>query len=103
MSREVDARGLVYDARANGYAVGAINHHNEETAQAILLGARDADAPVFVQIGRAIIPHMGVRRAFEIIRRCEEETGKTCCIHLDHGGHDEVVEALKLGDRKSVV
>ncbi len=97
MTRRVDARGLVYEARANGYAVGAINHHNEETAQAILLGARDADAPVFVQIGRAIIPHMGVRRAFEIIRRCEEETGKTCCIHLDHGGYDEVIQALKLG------
>ena len=93
----MDARAIVYDARANGYAVGAINHHNEETAQAILLGARDADAPVFVQIGRAIIPHMGVRKAFEIVRRCEVETGKTCVVHLDHGGHDEVVEALKLG------
>jgi len=50
-----------------------------------------------VQIGRAIIPHMGVKKAFEIVRRCEEETGKTCCIHLDHGGYDEVVEALKVG------
>ena len=95
--RNVDARRLVYDARAGGYAVGAINHHNEETAQAILLGARDADAPVFVQIGRAIIPHMGIKKAFDIVRRCEEETGKTACIHLDHGGYDEVVEALKLG------
>ena len=93
----MDARAIVYDARANGYAVGAINHHNEETAQAILLGAQDADAPVFVQIGRAIIPHMGIKKAFDIVRRCEEETGKTCCIHLDHGGQDEVVEALKLG------
>jgi fructose-bisphosphate aldolase, class II len=97
VTRRVDARGLVYEARANGYAVGAINHHNEETAQAILFGARDADAPVFVQIGRAIIPHMGIKKAFDIVRRCEDETGKTCVIHLDHGGHDEVVEALKLG------
>ncbi len=97
MSRTVDARKLVYEARANGYAVGAINHHNEETAQAILLGAKDADAPVFMQIGRAIIPHIGIGKAFAIVRRCEEETGKTCAIHLDHGGYDEVVEALKLG------
>lgn len=97
LSRTVDARKLVYEARANGYAVGAINHHNEETAQAILLGAKDADAPVFMQIGRAIIPHMGIRKAFDIVRRCEEETGKTCCIHLDHGGYDEVVEAVQLG------
>ncbi|AHY47740.1 cbbA: ketose-bisphosphate aldolase [Rubrobacter radiotolerans] len=97
MRRSVDARKLVYEAREQGYAVGAINHHNEETAEAILLGAKDADAPVFVQIGRAIIPHMGIRRAFDIVRRSEEETGKSCVIHLDHGGYDEVVEALKLG------
>lgn len=97
MERTVDARALVYDAKANGYAVGAINHHNEETAQAILLGAKDANAPVFMQIGRAIIPHMGIRKAFDIIRRSEEETGKTCVIHLDHGGYREVIEALKLG------
>lgn len=97
MREKVDARKLVYDARAGGYAVGAINHHNDETAQAILLGARDAGAPVFMQIGRAIIPHLGIRKAYEIIRRSEEETGATCVIHLDHGGYDEVVEALKLG------
>lgn len=97
MSRNVDARKLVYEARANGCAVGAVNHHNEETAEAILLGAKDAEAPVFVQIGRAIIPHMGIRRAFDVIRRCEDDIGKTCAIHLDHGAYDEVVEALKLG------
>ncbi|MGH3087565.1 MAG: class II fructose-bisphosphate aldolase [Rubrobacteraceae bacterium] len=97
MPRTVDARKLVYEARADGYAVGAINHHNEETAQAILLGAKDADAPVFMQIGRAIIPHMGIKKAFDIVRRCEDEVGKTCAIHLDHGGYEEVVEALKLG------
>lgn len=93
----MDARKLIYDARDGGYAIGAVNHHNEETAQAILLGAKDADAPVFMQIGRAIIPHMGIRRAFDIIRRSEEETGKKCVIHLDHGGYDEVIECLKLG------
>ncbi|WP_162924835.1 class II fructose-bisphosphate aldolase [Rubrobacter indicoceani] len=97
MREKVDARKLVYDARAGGYAVGAINHHNDETAQAILLGAKDAGAPVFMQIGRAIIPHLGIRKAYEMIRRSEEETGATCVIHLDHGSYDEVVEALKLG------
>lgn len=97
MTRTVDARALVYDARENGYAIGAINHHNEETAEAVLLGAGDADAPVFMQMGRALIPHVGLRRAFEMARRAEEETGRTCVIHLDHGGYDEVVEALKLG------
>lgn len=95
--RDVQARKLVYDAKAAGYAVGAVNPHNEETTQAILGGSAEADAPVFMQIGRAIIPHMGVRRAYEMVRSCEDEMNTTCCIHLDHGSKDEVVEALKLG------
>lgn len=95
--RQMDGRKLVYDAKADGYAVGAINFHNEDTVQAILGAAEETASPVIVQIGRAVIPYMGVKRPFDIVRYCEEALGKTCCIHLDHGSHEEVVEALKLG------
>lgn len=95
--RQMDGRKLVYDAQAGGYAVGAINFHNEHTVEAILGAAEEAASPVIVQIGRSIIPHIGLKRPFDIVRYCEEALGITCCIHLDHGSHDEVVEALKLG------
>lgn len=95
--RRMDARKLVYDAKAGGYAVGAINFHNEDTAQAIIAAAQETASPAIVQIGRSIIPHIGLKRPFDIVRYCEEEMGQTCCIHLDHGSHEEVVEALKLG------
>lgn len=95
--RQMDGRELVYDAQAGGYAVGAINFHNEHTVEAILGAAEEAASPVIVQIGRSIIPHIGLKRPFDIVRYCEEALGITCCIHLDHGSHDEVVEALKLG------
>lgn len=95
--RQMDGRRLVYDARADEYAVGAINFHNEETVQAILGAARDTDSPVIVQIGRSVIPYMGLKRPFDIVRHCEEEMDRTCCIHLDHGSLDEVAEALRLG------
>ena len=88
---------LIHEARMNGYAVGAFNMHNEETTQALLLAAEDANAPVFLQVGRAIIPHMGVRAAYNMTKRIASESNAVSVIHLDHGSYEEVLEAIKLG------
>ncbi|MEZ3157167.1 class II fructose-bisphosphate aldolase [Microbacterium sp. BWR-S6Y] len=93
----VDPLGLVTAARAGGYAVGAFNMHNPETTQALIRAAQRADAPVFLQVGRAIVPHMGLRAAYEMTRRELDESGLVAPIHLDHGTYDEVFEAIKLG------
>ncbi len=96
--RWADGRDLVNDAKANGYAVGAFNVHNEETAQAIVRAAEEAASPVFVQIGRAVIAYLGIERSYKIIRSCAEGVDGTACIHLDHSRTlDEVAEALRLG------
>jgi fructose-bisphosphate aldolase, class II len=97
MTTQSNPRQIIDDARRGGYAVGAYNMHNEETTEALLWAAEQADAPVFMQVGRAIIPHMGVARAFEMTRRVAERTNARYVIHLDHGSWDEVIEALKLG------
>ncbi|MBB3157202.1 ketose-bisphosphate aldolase [Microbacterium proteolyticum] len=93
----VDPLGLVTAARAGGYAVGAFNMHNPETTQALIQAAQRADAPVFLQVGRAIVPHMGLRAAYEMTRRELDESGLAAPIHLDHGTYDEVFDAIKLG------
>ena len=93
----VDPRALIESARKGGYAVGAFNMHNEETTEALLWAAEAAKSPVILQVGRAIIPHMGVRRAFEMTRRIAERSSAEVVIHLDHGSWDEVIEALRLG------
>ncbi len=90
---------IVEHARQHGYAVGGFNMHNPETTQALLVAAENAQAPVFLQIGRAIIPHMGVRAAYEMTRRVVEESDAAFVIHLDHGSEQEVLEALRLGFR----
>ena len=92
-----DPRKIVEDARAGGYAVGAFNMHSDETAQALVLAAEQAASPVFLQVGRAIVPHMGVRAAYELTRRAADESDAELVIHLDHGPWDEVWEAIKLG------
>ena len=92
-----DPRKLIADACAGGYAVGAFNMHNVETTEALVWAAEQAKAPVFLQVGRAIIPHMGVRKAFEMTKRVAEESDAHFVIHLDHGSWDECMEAIRLG------
>lgn len=96
MSR-LDPLGLIKQAQAGGYAVGAFNMHNPETTQALIRGAEIADAPVFLQVGRAVVPHMGVREAFEMTKRELDKSEIRVPIHLDHGTFEEVFEAIDLG------
>ncbi len=94
---QVDPRTAIQSAVDGGYAVGAFNMHNEETTEALVWAAEQAKAPVFLQVGRALVPHIGLRRAYELTRRVAEESDAEYVIHLDHGPWEEVFEAIKLG------
>ena len=91
------AENYVARARAGGYAVGGFNMHNPETTQALIEASIHAESPVFLQVGRAIVPHMGLEAAYRMTRRELDGTGADAVIHLDHGTYDEVFEALRLG------
>lgn len=95
--RLVDPRDVIESARKGGYAVGAFNMHNEETCEALVWAAEESKSPVVLQVGRAIIPHMGVGRAYELTRRVAERSNADVVIHLDHGSWDEVMDAIRLG------
>ncbi len=84
-------------AEQDGYAVGAFNVHNDETVEALVRAAEVAEAPMFVQIGRAVISHMGLARAYAMARRFVDKSDVELVIHLDHGSWDEVFEAIRLG------
>jgi len=90
-------RKLIEAARAGKYAVGAFNMHNDETTQALVRAAEQAKSPVILQVGRAIVPHMGIKKAFDMTKRIAEESDAQFVIHLDHGPWDECLEAIKLG------
>jgi len=93
----VNHRQLMSDAREGNYAIGAFNMHNDETTQALLIAAEQAKAPVVLQVGRALVPHVGLKRGFEMTKRIAEESDAQFVIHLDHGSWDECLEAIKLG------
>ena len=93
----VNHRQLMFDAREGKYAIGAFNMHNDETTQALLIAAEQAKAPVVLQVGRALVPHVGLKCGFEMTKRIAEESDAQFVIHLDHGPWDECLEAIKLG------
>lgn len=93
----IDPRRVLSDAAHGGYAVGAFNMHNPETTEALVVAAEQAKAPVFLQVGRAIIPHLGLRRAYEMTKEIAERSDAEYVIHLDHGPWEEVFEAIQLG------
>ena len=93
----IDPLPEIHAAKAGKYALGAFNMHNEETTEALLWAAEQANAPVILQIGEAIIPHMGIERAFEMTKRIAERSSAKYVIHLDHGRWEQVLSAIKLG------
>jgi fructose-bisphosphate aldolase, class II len=93
----VSHRQIMNEACAGGYAVGAFNMHNDETTEALVLAAEQAKSPVILQVGRALVPHVGLKRGFEMTKRIAEESDAQFVIHLDHGPWEECLEAIKLG------
>lgn len=93
----ISTHEIMERAQTEGWAVGGYNMHNPETTQALLRAAEITQSPIFMQIGRAIIPHIGLKAAFEMTKRITDESDAPFIIHLDHGSEDEVVEAINLG------
>ena len=58
----VNSRGLLRDARANGYAVGAFNVENMEMMQAVIAAAEAEHAPVILQTTPSTWPVLWPRR-----------------------------------------
>ncbi len=93
----VDPMGLIRAAEAGGYAVGAFNMHSDETTQALVRAAEESASPMFLQVGRAVVPHMGLQAATEMTRRTADSSRAELVLHLDHGPWHECLEAIQLG------
>ena len=93
----VDPMSLIRAAQQGGYAVGAFNMHNVETTEALVCAAERSASAVFLQVGRAVVPHMGLRAAAEMTRRVADASEAELVLHLDHGPWGECLEAIRLG------
>jgi len=94
----VPSKQLVARAREQGYAVGAFNAVNMETAQAIFGAAEEMRAPLIIQITQTTLAYTEPEELFALIRARGEKAQVPFAIHLDHGrGFEVCMRFLRLG------
>lgn len=82
----ITLRQLLDDAAEHGYGVPAFNINNMEQLLAIMAAARQADAPVILQMSRGARSYAGdlmLRRMLEAA--AETHPAIPICLHQDHG------------------
>ena len=79
--------------RANGWAIGAFNAYNLESARAVIAAATNLRAPVMVQTSEGAVKHAGFGNIASIVRRLAEETLVPVALHMDHGKSIEVARS----------
>jgi ketose-bisphosphate aldolase len=89
---------MLQDARAGGYAVGAFNFCNAETAACVIDEACAQRSPAMLIIGPWEIALMGVDLIAASLHHLAARADVPVCLHLDHATDLELIEAcLKAG------
>jgi tagatose 1,6-diphosphate aldolase GatY/KbaY len=89
---------MLQEARAKGYAVGAFNFCNAETAACVVEEAVTQRSPALLIVGPWEIPLLGVDLIAAVVHEIAAHADVPVCLHLDHATDLELVEAcLKAG------
>ena len=91
---------ILNKAQAEGYAVGAFNISNMETAQGIIMAAVERRSPLIIQITESTMKFAGAKEITEMAKIIiSERSGNVPIgINLDHGKSFESAETcIKLG------
>jgi fructose-bisphosphate aldolase class II len=90
----VSVKEILTKAKEGGYAVGAFNIFNLETAQGVIQGARTMRSPVIVQITEKTMEYAGGRAIFNLAKNIAEFYASEIPIgiHLDHGHSFEAIK-----------
>lgn len=89
---------LLQGARAGGYALGAFNAVNLETAQAIVAAAEREQAPVILQISENAARYGGLVPLFAIGEALKKAASVPVILHFDHAESlESALSAVELG------
>jgi fructose-bisphosphate aldolase class II len=88
------ARKAMQRARDGHYALGAFNIDNMETLTAIARAAKEANAPVMIEVSQGEVDALGLDNVRDLVDNCIAEYGVEMYINLDHSPS---VEAAKKG------
>ena len=96
----VHIKEIVKKARKGGYAVGAFNIHNLESALGVAQAANKANSPAIIQVSEGAIKYMGLKPITHIVSTIAKNiaTNIPIALHLDHGSSlDSVFECIDSG------
>jgi len=76
---------VLLEAQDQGYAVGAFNVYNLESAQAVIFGAIATNAPVIINTSPKAIDYAGLMNLAALLLDMAERAPIPVVVHLDHG------------------
>jgi fructose-bisphosphate aldolase class II len=77
-------------ARANGYAIPALNVQNLESLTAVTEAAVEEKSPVIVQITPSVIKYAGLAYIVGLAKAAAQLSPVPMAVHLDHGENFEI-------------
>lgn len=91
-------RQTVDEARKNGKAVGHFNISNSDGFWAVVMAAKELDAPVIIGVSEGERDFIGARELVAMVKSYRESTGQPVFCNADHTySFDKVKEAVDAG------
>lgn len=96
----VHIKEIITEAEKGGYAVGAFNIHNLESALGVAQAANHAKSPAIIQVSESTIKYMGLKPITHIVSTIAKNIAANVpiALHLDHGkSFDSIFECISAG------
>lgn len=94
----VTNKDLLVPARANGYAIPALNVQNLESLTAVAEAAVEEKSPVIMQITPSVIKYAGLQYITGLAKTAAKLQSVPISVHLDHGeDFDTVAKCVDAG------
>ena len=96
----VHIKEIIKEAEKGGYAVGAFNIHNLESALGVAQAANKAKSPAIIQVSESAIKYMGLKPITHIVSTIAKNIAAEVpiALHLDHGSSfDSIFECINSG------
>jgi len=94
---------LARHARANGYAVAAVNVLDDLSLRAVVAAATELDSPVIVQVSVKTVRSVGVALMTSIFRATADGATVPVALHLDHCPDRQVIADVVAAGWSSVL
>lgn len=99
----VTTKEMFQKAYDGGYAIGAFNVNNMEIVQGITEAAKEANAPLILQVSGGARKYANHTYLMKLMEAAVAETGLPIAVHLDHGDTFELCKSCIDGGFTSVM